>query len=141
MGVFTDRLYAITLQSDGRILVAGEEVVRRYTNNGRLDTIFDQATFSNRVFKVNRLVQRPDGKIAGCGQRSGGNGYNDIGVVLFNAEGRLIGSDQRDFFGANYSCRAVLTQPDNKIVVVGAAQIAQQSASSFAVIRYLDVTP
>lgn len=136
-----DRLSAISLQSDGSILVSTGQAPKRYTSNGRLETTFEQVIFSNLNFTVHRAAQRPDGKIAGCGQRSGGNGYNDIGVVLFNAEGRLIGSDQRDFFGADDSCRAILTQPDNKIVVVGAAQIAQQSASSFAVIRYLDVTP
>ncbi|MDQ3800229.1 MAG: delta-60 repeat domain-containing protein [Acidobacteriota bacterium] len=135
-----DNFYGVSLQSDGRILVSTQRSPKRYSSNGRLETVFDRAMFASREFLVRRLSQRPDGKVAGCGALVT-NGYDDLAVALFSSEGRLIGSDQRDFFGGDDVCFSILAQPDGKIIVIGGAQIAQQSAYSFAAVRYLDITP
>lgn len=137
----TDTLRAISLQSDGNILIAGERLSRRYAANGRLETVFGQMSGQFLNMRIDRLAQRPDGKIAGCGTRGSGTGHDDIGVVLFNSNGSFVGGDQRDFFAANDNCSTILAQPDGKLLVIGYAQVAQQSAYSIAVMRYLDITP
>lgn len=131
--------YGISLQTDGSILVNGE-VNRRYTTSGRLEMVFDQAIISNQPLRTIITAQKPDGKFVGCGA-GGSNGYDDIAVALFSASGRLIGTDQRDFFGGNDSCKAILPQSDGKFLIVGSAQTAPQSGYTFAVTRYLDITP
>lgn len=138
----TDTLRAISLQADGKILIAGQRLNRRYSSNGRVETIFATVPQQFHNLAVDWLAQRPDGKVAGCG-RDRLNNHDDIVVALFNSDGSLIGTDRRDFFGADDSCNTVLTQPDGKILVVGSARTGQQfnSASTFAVIRYLDITP
>jgi uncharacterized delta-60 repeat protein len=132
-------------QADGRILLGGFPLVSRFTSNGRLETIFEYAAFPNQSTQIQNgpfgLVVRPNGAIVGCRALNGGNGYDDIGVVQFTPDGRVVGYEQRDFFTANDFCSKILIQPDGKILVVGSAQIQQQSVYSFAVLRYLDIAP
>jgi len=141
-----NKFYGLSLQPDGRILVGGFPLVRRYSVNGRLETVFEQSVFPNQPpnqFFVNgpfQLTQRPNGMIVGC-QYLRAFGHDDIGVVLFNGDGHAVAYDQRDFFGADDGCRKILLQPDGKIVVVGYAQQQQQGNYSFAVMRYSDITP
>lgn len=138
----TDTLRAISLQTDGKILIAGQRINRRYSGNGRVETIFATVPQTFHNLTVDWLEQRTDGKVAGCG-RDRLNNHDDIVVALFNPNGSLIGTDRRDFFGGDDSCSMVLSQPDGKILVVGAAKSGQQFGDpySFAVMRYLDITP
>ena len=138
----TDTLRAISLQADGKILIAGQRINRRYSSNGRVETIFATVPQTFHNLTVDWLAQRPDGKVVGCG-RDRLNNHDDIVVALFNPNGSLIGTDRRDFFGGDDNCSMVLSQPDGKILVVGAAKSGQQFGDpySFAVMRYLDITP
>jgi hypothetical protein len=111
-----------------------------------LDSIFDQPVFPNQPpnqFIVNgpyQLTHRSNGTIVGC-KFLRATGHDDIGIVLFDANGHVIGTDQRDFFTADDSCSKVLLQSDGKILVVGRAQLEQQGNHSFAAMRFLDITP
>ena len=91
--------------------------------------------------QVDYAAERPDGKVVGCGTMPGGNGWDDMGVALFGSNGSLIGIDKRDFFTGNDVCSVILVQPDGRFIAIGATQIAQQSAYSFAAVRYLDIAP
>jgi uncharacterized delta-60 repeat protein len=132
-------------QADGSILLGGFPLVSRFTSNGRFEKVFDYAAFPNQSTQIQNgpygLVVRPNGAIVGCRALNGGNGYDDIGVVQFTPDGHVVGYEQRDFFTANDFCKKILIQPDGKILVVGSAQIQQQSVYSFAVLRYLDIAP
>jgi len=139
-GDMTQALDSISLESDGDILITGSPVMRRYTNHGRLETVFARVPQTFHNLSVRALAQRPDGKVAGCGVDRLNN-HDDLVTALFNADGSLVGFDRRDFFGAEDSCNTILAQPDGKILIIGYAQIAQQSLYSFAAIRYLDITP
>lgn len=142
---FLRQTFGIYPQADGTFLLGGFPRVIRYYYNGRLDTIFDYAAFPNQSTKVQNgpggLVVRPNGTIVGCRQLNGGNGYDDIGLVLFTPGGQVIGYEQRNFFNANDYCSQILIQPDGKILVIGSAQIQQQGSYSIAVLRYLDIVP
>ena len=141
-----DKFYGLSLQSDGGILVGGFPIIRRYSVNGRLEATFDRAVFPNQPpdqFTLNgpsRLKQRSNGTIIGC-QKLRAVGHDDIGVVLFDAASRAIAYDQRDFFGANDICSDTLIQSDQKIIIIGSAQLEAQGNYSIAVMRYLDITP
>jgi len=131
-------------QTDGRILIGGFPLVKRYYNIGRLETTFDyalpNAPGGGLQNGPSQLMQRPNGTIVGC-RVVGSSGYNDIGLVLFTGNGNVIGYEQHDFFTGNDYCSQILIQPDGKILVVGSVQIQQQGNYSFAVLRYADITP
>lgn len=138
-----DILAGLYPQADGRILIGGFPLVKRYSYSGRHEMTFDYALpnmpgsgLQNGPYQ---LMQRSNGTIVGC-RITGSNGYDDVGVVLFTADGHVIGYEQRDFFGGNDNCGKILLQSDGKMLIVGSAQVEQQGSYSFAVLRYLDFT-
>jgi uncharacterized delta-60 repeat protein len=137
----------LSLLANGDILASGRMGfhTRSYTNNGWLKTVFERVVFPNNnealVTTNPKLTQGPNGTIAGCQPVGMEYSNHDFGVFLFDVDGRLIGIDKRDFFGAGDGCRTVLFQPDGKILAVGSAQLEQMGDSSFAVLRYLNITP
>ncbi|MHC4428750.1 MAG: DUF2341 domain-containing protein, partial [Planctomycetota bacterium] len=152
-----DEAFAVALQPDGKIVVAGrveiapaqnEFAVVRYNNDGTtLDTSFDGDGIATTAFGVsasaNALAIQPDGKIvvAGFGDLGLGGG-NDVVVVRYNTDGSLdisfdgdgiattpIGAGASDDQG-----RAVAIYGDGQIVVGGYAENATDF--DFAVVRY-----
>jgi uncharacterized delta-60 repeat protein len=131
----------LALQTDGRILVStNSQVPWRYSSIGRLDNIFDYPGVAYRNSNSFKFAERADGKIVGCASPETNNFIHDFGVVLYNNDGHLIGSDQRDFFGDDDGCIKIFVQPDNKILLVGSAK-SPQGGYRFAALRYLDITP
>ena len=135
---------AATLQSDGKIIVAGTGsnyfAAVRYNSDGSLDTTFGTdgiATTDIRVGLEELGVDlQSDGKIIVAGTSDLG-GDTDFVVVRLNSDGSLdttfdtdgiattdIGTDSDD------SGRAVAVQSDGKLVVAGT------SDRDFAVVRY-----
>ncbi|MGC2237690.1 MAG: delta-60 repeat domain-containing protein [Pyrinomonadaceae bacterium] len=139
-----DILAGLYPQADGRILIGGFPLVKRYSYSGRFETTFDLANYPNQASSFQNgpggLTVRPNGTILGCQVLSGGNGYYDIGLVLFDEGGHAIGYEQRNFFGGDDYCTKIMIQSDGKILVVASAQLEPQSNYSFAVLRYLDIT-
>lgn len=152
-----DVAYAVSLQSDGKIVVAGYTyngavyrfALARYNTNGSLDNSFgsggkvvtDFGTDDDEAFGL--LIQ-PDGKIvaAGC---SGGTAY-DFALVRYNTNGSLDNSFGNggkvitNLGAADDEAFAVLIQPDKKIVAGGLS--GNGTALSFALFRYnADGTP
>jgi uncharacterized delta-60 repeat protein len=137
------RALGIYPMSDGKFMLGGFPRVVRYHANGRLDRFFEYAAFPNQSPQVQNgpmgLTVRPDGSVVGCRQLNGGNGYDDMGLVLFTSQGQVIGYEQRNFFNADDYCGKILIQPDGKIILTGTAQLEQQGPYSIAVLRYLDI--
>ena len=104
-GTSNDYAYSVTVQADGKIIVAGQGfgigtsndfAVVRYTANGTLDTTFGPGgtgkiltPVGTGADTVKSVIVQADGKIvvAGYGQGSG-TGY-DFAVVRYNADGSL----------------------------------------------------
>ena len=144
-GASDDYAYAVAVQPDGRIVVAGRSgpdfAVARYNLDGSLDSGFGgdgKVVASGGA--AHAVAIQPDGKIVVAGV-SGSN----IALIRYRADGTLDTSfdgDGRIFaarFGTYGSDHAygVVIQPDGKIVVAGTA--GQQQ---FALLRYkADGTP
>ncbi|MBI5953696.1 MAG: cadherin domain-containing protein [Chloroflexi bacterium] len=124
---------ALALQPDGKLVVAGLQknfAAVRYNSNGTLDTSFganglaalDPVNISTDIsYFVEDATIQPDGKIVMAGSYSIGN-HIEIEVVRFNSDGTRDAINPLDWgtFGSQYNYgKAVVLQPDNKIVVSG----------------------
>jgi len=141
-----ERATALTIQSDGKIVVAGSTgsdfAVVRFASDGSLDTTFGTGGLASsdlggqdRGFAV---VLQSDGKIVVAGERLVGTSL-DFAVVRYSTNGSLDTSSDGDgvvtttFAAAPDSfdsARAVNVQADGRIVVAGSSNLA------FALARY-----
>ncbi|WP_419952931.1 beta strand repeat-containing protein [Methylobacterium sp.] len=158
-GTSSDIGYSVTVQSDGKIVVAGRGVgsggtdiaVVRYNANGTLDTgfgtggkILTPVGTGTSPDSGNSVTVQADGKIVVAGYGQGSDGQ-DFAVVRYNADGTLDTS-----FGPNGTGKiltpvgagtssdqgyGVTVQADGKIVVAGQAA-GNGTSTDFAVVRY-----
>ncbi len=150
--------YAVAIQSDGRIVVAGNTyngppnydddfTLARYLPDGTPDASFGNGgkvkiDGGSSYESFNGLTIQPDGKIIGVGfsQFQAGTTGQDFAILRFNPDGSLdtsFGNNGAVFTDINSSDNAtdVLVQPDGKIVVAG-------SNGDFVALRYnSDGTP
>jgi uncharacterized delta-60 repeat protein len=135
---FNDECYAITLQADGKILLAGyasyapnnsfqDFAVVRLNTDGSLDSSFagdghDVYPVSQFGDKAYGIAVQTDGKIVLAGESFIND--HDIAVLRINSDG----SEDSTFAGDGYAfisngyrdeCRAIKIQTDGKIVVAG----------------------
>ncbi|MBK1641818.1 hypothetical protein CKO12_08040 [Chromatium okenii] len=135
-----DSGYSVTLQTDGKILVAGgnsyDFAIARYNANGSLDTSFggdgEVTTDFDGYDSGYSVTLQTDGKIL----VAGGNSY-DFALARYNTNGSLDasfdgdGKITTDFGNYSSSCGySVTVQTDGKILVAG------NSNSDFALARY-----
>jgi len=154
-----DEAYAVALQGDGKIVVAGSTQVSgtnydfalsRLNSNGTPDTTFNGTGKLTIPFDLGGgnkdraygVVLQPDGKILVVGSaQTSSTGYV-FAVARVNADGSLDGSfngsgKQTISMGVglhNDQAFGVALEPDNKIVVVGFSQISSTNYD-FAVAR------
>jgi uncharacterized delta-60 repeat protein len=127
---------AALVQPDGKIVVAGagnanrDFAVARLNPDGSYDSSFDGDGIAAADFGGSDLgyaaALQPDGKILVAGQTASVEG--DVAIARFNPTGPADTTLDRTFNGAGTkrfgyggfdSARAVLVQPDGKIVVAG----------------------
>ena len=150
---FADDADAVAIQSDGRIVVAGNSsrdaitnmTVARLASGGSLDSTFGAGgvmtvSHTSGVMRGRDLALQPDGKIVVVGETSG-PADADFTVVRLNVDGSLDSS-----FGAGGIVtttfaspsadvgRAVALQSDGKIVVAGSTTAVGRSR--YAMARY-----
>jgi uncharacterized delta-60 repeat protein len=133
-----DRCYALGIQSDGKIVVAGlcfnvndqDFAVIRYNTDGTLDTSFDadgKATldFGGSNDQVHALAIQGDGKIIVAGFTNINPGW-DFAIARFNINGSVDNTFDSDGMvtvnagGEDYGY-AVRIQNDGKIVIAGSS--------------------
>ena len=147
----SDRGYAVIVQPDGKIVVAGESTVNnqedfaiaRYHSDGTPDSTFGTAgkvttDLGTDYEFVNSLVLQPDGKIIAAGRVSAPV-LSDMAVVRYNNDGTLdedfgVGGIVITGVREEDEARAVALQPDGKIVLGGYASISAKG--DYAVVRY-----
>jgi uncharacterized delta-60 repeat protein len=152
---------AIAIQSDGKIVVAGQIRnaslnddfgVVRYNSDGSLDNTFDSdghvttqiGTSADVAFSV---AIQGDGKIVAAGYSFITGNSNDIALVRYNTDGSLDntfdgdGKVTMDIAAASVDVAyAVVVQPDGKIAVAGSGRSGNLDA--FALARFnADGTP
>ena len=143
----TDKIRSVAIQSDGKIIAAGESgsnfALARYTTSGELDTSFDTdgkltTDFGGTDVAWSVAIQS-DGKIIAAGNSSSLASDNDFALARYTTTGALDTSFDTDgkvstHFGpaanTNEKGYAVAIQSDGKIVVAG------YSNSDFALARY-----
>ncbi len=120
-------VYALAVQSDGKILVGGDftsfnGVARtnliRLNLNGTLDNTFNPAFSINGV--VSALLVQPDGKILLGGSFTNVNGTLRRGLARLLSGGGLDGSFLAGWSGADDAVFDLKQQVDGRLVVAGA---------------------
>jgi uncharacterized delta-60 repeat protein len=148
-----DEAYAVAVQADGKIVVAGFTVsggtddfaVVRYQLNGTLDTSF--GTGGKVITPVgsgddlaSAVIIQPDGKIIVAGS----SGNTDFALVRYNADGSLdtaFGTGGKTIFtvsSVSGQARAAALQTDGKILVGGLSgvDVGQSTLSKFTLVRF-----
>lgn len=150
VGTFRDYGRCVALQSDGKILVAGEVSnggaydfgVVRYLANGTLDPAFGTGGIASVSIAPNNdfpkgIFVRADGKIVVAGAAD-----INFGVTRLNSNGSLdtsfgtAGKVVTDFGASTFDyAEAALMQSDGKIIVAGRVSTATRGYD-FGLIRY-----
>jgi uncharacterized delta-60 repeat protein len=148
-----DLAYAVAIQSDGKIIVAGSShpnlgttdfALARYNPDGSLDSSFDGdgkliTDFLGDGDSASGIAIQPDGKIIASGWAYSGSS-TDFALCRYNSDGTLDsnfglgGKVTTDFNAAGDQAWAVVLQPDGKIVLAGEAYTG--SGVDFALARY-----
>lgn len=139
MGGRDDAAFAVAVQADGKVAVAGhafngfsngyDVALLRYETNGSLDGGFgtggtvmtDLGTRDDRAFG---LVVQPDGKLVVAGQTFGFD-LLDVALVRYRANGTVdagfgnAGTAVLAVSGGHDAARAIARQGDGKLVVAG----------------------
>ncbi|MCP4983440.1 MAG: hypothetical protein GY935_23435, partial [Gammaproteobacteria bacterium] len=150
IGSGDDSSFAVSVQSDGKILVAGKSnnantdfALVRYNTDGSLDTSFDADGIVTTDFGFGYdvglgLMVQGDGKILVAGRSYNGSN-DDFALARYNTDGSLDTSFDGDGMlitpigtGSDYPEAATL-QSDGKILVVG---LTNGSDDDFALVRY-----
>jgi uncharacterized delta-60 repeat protein len=147
-----DAATGATLQSDGKIIVAGvgslnnvgDFTVVRYNPDGSLDSSFGSGGKVITDFGGDDIPfavkTQQDGKIVVAGVASNGGTLFDFALARYNIDGSLdqtFDSDGRvttDFFGITEFLFDIAIQPDGKIVAAGRASPGR--GSDLALARY-----
>jgi uncharacterized delta-60 repeat protein len=155
VGSDNDYARSVALQSDGKIVAAGQSyngfnfdfALVRYNTNGSLDTNFDT---DGKV--INQIIQKDwaysvaiqsDGKIVLAGYSKGSN--YDFALVRYNTDGSLDtnfgngGTVTTAIGSGEDAARSIAIQSDGKIVVAGSS--FNGSNDDFALVRYAGTPP
>jgi len=150
IGISGDSAYSMTLQGDGKILIAGissngtnfDFALTRYNNDGTLDTGFSgdgKLTTSIGVGDdyARTVLWQDDGKILVVGVSAAGD-YYDLASVRYNADGSLdnsygVGGKLTTVVGKVGNESSATLQADGKILVAG---MSSGVNPDFELIRY-----
>jgi uncharacterized delta-60 repeat protein len=148
--------YAVAVQPDGKIIVAGESyrsgppsdldddiALVRYNSNGSLDNTFGAdgiviTPIGSGIDLCGGIALQPDGKIVAVGNGWDGSAYR-FAALRYNSNGSLdnsfgtggIATTRVGVHGFGWSCAL---QPDGKIIVVGPSN--NGSNLDFGVVRF-----
>lgn len=149
----TDVPKAITIQSDGKILVAGftysgttSFALARYNTDGSLDNSFGAGglifTSITGDDEARAVAVQEDGRIILAGMAHATGSYSDFVIVRYMPDGSFDnsfgtgGKILTDFLGYHDEAYGVAVQSDGKITVVGASSDGNPTGADFALVRY-----
>jgi len=143
----SDQAYAIAIQQDGKIVLAGQSHFNfglvRYNTDGSLDTTFGTGgkvttAFNSCCGTALSVAIHTDGKIVAAGQVQ-----SDFGLVRYNPDGSLDTSFDSDgkvttdiFNLGNDAVYSVAIHSDGKIVAAGSGYNATSFRDLFALVQY-----
>ncbi len=119
-------VYAVALQSNGKVLIGGEfsavngianNRIARLNSNGSVDTTFNAGVGAND--SVRSILFQPDGKIVIGGSFTSVGGSTRSRVARLNNDGTLDTGFMASASGANGSVFTMALQGDGRVVVGG----------------------
>jgi uncharacterized delta-60 repeat protein len=145
---------AVKIQADGKIVVGGftsdgvneDFALVRLNANGSLDTAFHgdgivTTDFGSLFDEANAMAIQSDGRIVLAGSMH--NGLNkDFAVARYNADGSFdgafngVGRLTTRVGGGNDVARAVVIQPNGRIVVAGETVVGGIVPTALVIVRY-----
>jgi uncharacterized delta-60 repeat protein len=141
-----DQAFAIALQEDGKIVVAGKAgddiALARYNMDGSLDMSFGingkvVTDLGATVDQANAVAIQKNGKIVVAGI-SDASGFADFALVRYNSDGSVDITATTDLSGDNTSFASgegVIIQKDGKMIVAGLTSVGIGD-NDFALARY-----
>ena len=141
-GITDEEGGSIAIQSDGKIVVAGNNNLGRYTNTGTLDTTFGNggmATTAKNIYATCIAIQK-DGKIV-VGGVSQNSSKNDFALVRYNTNGSLDSTFgnagiMTTSIGISSVVYSIAIQSNGKIVMGGYSFSYKDTVQVFALVRY-----
>jgi uncharacterized delta-60 repeat protein len=150
----SDNAAALTVQPDGKILVAGgadmagtqiDFALVRYNSNGSLDSTFGAGgkvttDFNGGLDAVSSIVLQTDGRIVVAGFATAGDPH--MALARYNTNGTLdlsfgsAGKVVTNINGTRDFANALAIQSDGKLVAAGSTLTALGSFVMFALARY-----
>lgn len=118
-------VWAVALQTNGAVLVAGEfttfngtnrNYIARLNSNGSLDMTFDPGSGPNDI--INAVALQPDGKVLIGGQFTSVAGVSRSHIARLNPDGSLDATFD-PASGADDVVHALALQPDGKVLAGG----------------------
>ena len=155
MGIGDDYGYALAVQPDGKVIVAGsiaehggDFALLRLTRDGALDPTFGNGgkvftDFAGYSDAINAIALQPDGKIVVAGTSMVSGSSYAFAAARYMPDGALDSSFSSDgkvttALGTDIDiARAIAIQPDGKIVIAGESNRGYiGTANDFALVRY-----
>jgi uncharacterized delta-60 repeat protein len=124
-GTSNNRIFSMALQTDGKVLIAGNFTfyngtsrnrIARIDSHGRIDSSFNPGLGANGI--VRAVALQPDGKVLIAGEFTTVNGVSRNRIARLNGDGSLDASFNPGT-GANGVVRALVLQADGKIILGG----------------------
>src|SRR5215813_6524730 len=143
-----DRAFAVAIQPDGKIVVAGHATtasggldfgLARLNSNGTLDTSFGSGgkitdDFHGRDDRIRSILILSDGRIGVVGFATQADGSSNGASALYKANGNLI--EKSEFNGGDFKVVSALAlQPDGKIILCGSVVEGQGPRDDFRLFR------
>ena len=129
-GITGGDVFAIGIQSDGKIIIAGTFTgyngtttnrIARLNTDGSLDATFTTNLGTGANGNVNRVAIQSDDKIVVVGAFTSINGVSSPGVARLNSDGTPEAAFTTNIgTGANNAVEALAIQPNGSIVIGGA---------------------
>ena len=156
VGNYIDRVCAMAIQTDGKIVIAGntyngnhdDVALVRYNTNGTLDNTFGTNGIVTTPFdiggEVGAIEIQIDGKMVLAGSSSNNSGFFHIMVMRYNANGALdstfgttgkVTTSIAGEFGTDKAL-GIAIQNDEKIVVGGYTKEDSYHFEDFVLLRY-----
>jgi len=154
MGAFEDGAFAIAVQPDGKVLVAGtcQSAYRvfcavRYNANGSLDPgwngtgkVMTQIAGNNGSSNATAMALQPDGKVLLAGYCAGGTNNDDFCALRYQVDGTLdrtwngTGKVITPIGTSTDDAHAIALQTDGKVLLAG--RCFAGTNNEFCVLRY-----
>lgn len=135
-------IYELLLQTDGKIVAVGTNVVARYLPDGTLDATFGSGGLVSVTFSQFAGALQPDGKIVVAGQTfNPATSQYEFVVARYLPDGTFdasfdedgsLSTDVTDGFAM-----AVAVQPDGRIIAAGRGFGGASGHLDFTLVRYL----